>query len=413
MPDNMRPALPLFAGIAVAFIVVQDALNTAVGVQGAATLALVALAVVMFIKTKATREGSESSNPLHAWPSAFMWAFVVWATAGFITSPTTEGLQHVAVWFLLPAVAALVAMKATTNTITIIYPWWRRAAIAAALIYISLAAINGPGVTAFPYSERGAGWVLVSAMVLLFAKVIFERESLWPLMIVGTAVVLSLSRTPIAIMLGFAAILIIAGRNRSAKNKNPWFARTLLAGSAAIAGVIYLFTSFTSISNRFSQGDGYTLFGVEINASGRDKIWTLTTDLWKENIWFGNGPGAAQRYITDYYDASIAHPHNEYLRFLADTGVVGLALWILGMGGLLFGAVKRLRNSRIAQDRTIHGAAILSLLLILGASTTDNPTITVYQTVIYATVLGLSMSRARVAENTDRPTHVAQLDATR
>ena len=413
VPVSPRPVFPLFAAIGVAFIVVQDALNTTLGVQGAATLGLVGLVLLMFIKAKTTSPDHEAPNGRHAWPPAFLWAFVVWAAAGFVIEPTTEGLQHLSVWFLLPAVAAIIAMKATTNTLRVVYPYWRGAAIAAAGIYIVMTMLSGPGVTGFPYSERGAGWVLVSAMTLLFAKAIFEKESLWVLAFVGAAIVLSLSRTPIAIMLGLTAILIVAGRDRSSKERNPWFVRTLLAGTAAIAGVVYLFTSFTSISNRFSQGDGYTLYGIEINASGRDRIWSHTIELWQRDVWFGNGPGASQRYLTDVYGGRIAHPHNEFLRLLADTGVIGMALWVLGIAALLYGAIKRLRAASLPQDRTIHGAAILSILVILGSSVTDNITISVFQIVMFGAIFGLSMSRANDTEPARSPRPTRPLEGAR
>ncbi|MDV8055973.1 O-antigen ligase family protein [Rhodococcus sp. IEGM 1343] len=404
VPIRERAVVPTFAVIAVGFLLIQDSLNTAAGLQGPATIALAGLAMVLFLGGAINkRVGREASNPNPARIPLAMTLFVLWSAMLLALEFSVPGLQHVTVWFLLPGVAALVARSASAGTLPTLFPWWERALVLAALIYIGLCIIHGPGAQAFPYSDRGAGWVLLSGLVLLVARQTREAGNVRRLGAIGVvllAIILSESRTPMGIAMLMLAYMFINGVRSDGEETKLKAFRVITTMVAGCAGVWFMLTQVAFVTNRFIVGDGYTLFGIPINTSGRYVIWELTLKSWEKNPWFGNGPGSSQVMLSKYFDGQIAHPHNEYLRLLHDIGIVGLALWLAGIVAILMAAVRRNRATARAGEQVAHTAAILSVVVILLASLTDNVTITVFQAIIFGTMIGLSMAARRGIETT-------------
>src|SRR4051794_36647042 len=145
--ERASSSLPLFAALGAAFIFIQDSLHT-FGLQAVVTLALAGLAGLMLL----TRTGSATS--VRAKLPVVAVLFVVWASVLLALTPSKQGVQNLAVWFLFPASAVLVARATGEGTPDILYRWWSRAAVAAALIYTLLVLQHGPGYTGFLYSER-------------------------------------------------------------------------------------------------------------------------------------------------------------------------------------------------------------------------------------------------------------------
>ncbi|MEQ8909350.1 MAG: O-antigen ligase family protein [Vicingaceae bacterium] len=88
----------------------------------------------------------------------------------------------------------------------------------------------------------------------------------------------------------------------------------------------------------------------------RIKIWTKTIMLIKENLWFGVGAGNWQFnymqfgvndiYMVHQSKSGFQHPHNEFLSFLAENGLVGSGI-MLGTLYLLFRFLKSKRLCKI------------------------------------------------------------------
>ncbi|MBL1418926.1 MAG: O-antigen ligase family protein [Alphaproteobacteria bacterium] len=89
---------------------------------------------------------------------------------------------------------------------------------------------------------------------------------------------------------------------------------------------IYIYIMNSGFLDRISTGDDrLTLLGYSINTSGRMNSWSLTFFSSLEHLWFGNGhsvPDALQGV------PGWNHPHNDYLRFFHQLGLVGLFLWL-------------------------------------------------------------------------------------
>lgn len=75
---------------------------------------------------------------------------------------------------------------------------------------------------------------------------------------------------------------------------------------------------------------------VTITTTGRLKAWRYYWGVARENLWFGRGVGAGVVGSAGELHRSFRLPHNEYLRLLVGSGIVGLAamlaayLWMLG-----------------------------------------------------------------------------------
>src|SRR4249919_1602299 len=101
--------LPLFAAVGAAFIFVQDSLHT-FGLQAVVTLALAGLAALMLLTRKNGVTSARAKMPAAA------VLFVVWASALLALTPSKQGVQNLAVWFLFPASAVLVARATREGT---------------------------------------------------------------------------------------------------------------------------------------------------------------------------------------------------------------------------------------------------------------------------------------------------------
>ena len=83
------------------------------------------------------------------------------------------------------------------------------------------------------------------------------------------------------------------------------------------------------------------LGSLPVSSSGRFWLWSdLITEWFSRSGWqmlFGSGLGGSQLFILDNYPStisSIAIPHNEYIRLIFDTGVIGFAIYILFLSKL-------------------------------------------------------------------------------
>jgi len=82
--------------------------------------------------------------------------------------------------------------------------------------------------------------------------------------------------------------------------------------------------------------------------TGRDRIWAITIEKWRENPWFGYGPGLWGPEMGQSYRSTLGWvvplAHNQYLQSLGEAGVLGLAgliAYLAALAGLaLFPAAR-------------------------------------------------------------------------
>jgi O-antigen ligase len=94
--------------------------------------------------------------------------------------------------------------------------------------------------------------------------------------------------------------------------------------------------------------------GVGSGFTGRTQIWTETLDLWLKSPIFGFGYRQHERFLAG------APAHSAYLAVLADTGLLGLIVYLV----LLIGSLKASWGIRDARTRRFVVTSIVSYIVI-------------------------------------------------
>lgn len=402
LPRPPVARLPFFAVVGAGFLVVQDVLARtplqSLVTGGLASMAIIAtLNAVVRNRRVSPSCRSEPTNPRRSMGSGALWIFVLFAGAMLLVTPSFQGVQNWLVWLLFPAVVMAVSASTTAGTFERFMPYWRKAAIFAALAYLAIATVYGLGYADAIYSARGAGWILIIGLAPFIACAAVLGTSKLPayLIIVASATTLTRASTTI----GGLMFLALAARGKG-------FARTLrlTALAAAVATAAYLaVTKVPAIQERFTVGDGQAVGGVAYNSSGRAALWEVTYKGALESPWFGHGPGQSQ-YLIERVFVVIAHPHNEYLRIFYDTGLFGLMLWFVGTASLVRAAWQRYKAATRPMDAATHLSAALAGGAYLMGCIPDNLTVTIAFVIPTAALIGLSCGRANAedAQSNDR-----------
>ncbi len=94
--------------------------------------------------------------------------------------------------------------------------------------------------------------------------------------------------------------------------------------------------------------------------------WVAALRMWEQAPWLGVGPG---NYATVYptvrlprWEDALGHAHNIYLNVLAETGVLGLAAYLLLWGGAILWTWRKFRH---AASRSYTGALAIGILGVL------------------------------------------------
>lgn len=89
--------------------------------------------------------------------------------------------------------------------------------------------------------------------------------------------------------------------------------------------------------------------------SGRDVIYVLYWNLFKESPIWGNGIGIG--YTTNF------SAHNIYLKLLAEIGIIGLLIFLLAVSIVLFSSIKALKVSNNLPDKNTRKILIFSVYM--------------------------------------------------
>ncbi len=124
--------------------------------------------------------------------------------------------------------------------------------------------------------------------------------------------------------------------------------------------------------------------------------WQAAAAMWADRPWLGQGPGHFElvydRYRLPRWSESLGHAHNYYLHALAESGIVGLAAYLVFLGAALFAATL----SALRPRTPMQGALALGLVGVLTTvaihSLTDN--VFVHETTVH---LGLLLGLAYAA----------------
>lgn len=199
--------------------------------------------------------------------------------------------------------------------------------------------------------------------------------------IFSITVIFSQSRTAIIVLLLTLIYISFRQQTKNAAHKATQFFVTFLG--------IYILASSKIVQDRFKfSGDQAHVGGLQFNTAGRAKIWGLLLDKSQDSLLFGHGLGKSEDLIAGYF-GTIAQPHNDYLRVLYDTGIIGLGALFFVIFGLFFRRISSTQNANLKPS----GVRVLGNLVLFQFCVfmiTDNPLVYPFYLMPVAFVLGLT-----------------------
>jgi O-antigen ligase len=155
-----------------------------------------------------------------------------------------------------------------------------------------------------------------------------------------------------------------------------WRGYLLLAPLMGLVIVVLM----PSVAERMFEGfihDQYSS-GISVNdvdlTAGRVIIWPLVIAMIKRGMWLGWGRMAMWRTgIVTYVavvlsDDSFGHPHNAYLEWLLDNGIIGFVPVMLFYAVILFYGMRMFCDKRSGVFMAAGGVSTALVLALLGAS---------------------------------------------
>ena len=224
-------------------------------------------------------------------------------------------------------------------------------------------------------------------------------EMLLPLALTYTLV--GRGRAMAKIFLGYAALAIIVGIAVSG-SRGSWVAciLALIALFAVLifqpahrlsAGLLLLVLLgggawAVSQTSLFHSRVNQTIIGGRVDMDVRLVLWETAVRMWRDHPWFGVGPGHYDHRYRAYRPSAVQlqpdYAHNDYLNLLADYGLVGSGIVLLGLGALAVGIVKVWKHVRRSENEFglslsdkfafVLGATIALLALLIHATVDFN-----------------------------------------
>lgn len=394
MPTIRRPGISVVLVAGVFFLATGDAVRqfrfasmTGAALAGLLITYLILVGMLMHVAGRKYRPGHESElSPRNPVPIPL----VLWLIWTAVVTLANYGLPddtivHPATMYLgLVGGMWLMAQKSTVSTPDLLLKWAILAGWTLVVLFGVQIVQHGFEPTGGLISRRAFGLTAMIAVAYLSAywgRLSTSQRIL--VAILGVEIGFSGSRT--ALFVSALAFTLAA----IAHNRGQW--RVLILRAVLALGTLYaLITYWGPLRDRFETGDGGSFGGVQINTSGREYFWQNLLNYYREHPLFGGGMGQAERVMVQY-TPNINQPHNDYLRILVDSGLVGLILFVIGML-LLIRRLWTLAFRTDTEHRELHVASLLVLGAFLISAYTDNPI--VYPFVVYpmAAILGCSLS---------------------
>lgn len=149
--------------------------------------------------------------------------------------------------------------------------------------------------------------------------------------------------------------------------------RVVLTAIVAVLGLA-LFYSPRVQQKMFMTGEG-TLKDIgkekKLATSGRRYMAEILLLEIAQKPWWGHGANASEELILKLSDGQLTHPHNDWLRFLYDYGIVGTSIFLLTMLLQVRHLLKKARHSE-GEIRTFFYATASSFLPFALIMFTDN-----------------------------------------
>ena len=332
----------------------------------------VAIAVLLLGQPKPAWQGFVRIWPLSA---LFLYSMLqcLWRPL------TLQGYQSISLLWIFVGCIVLVSLRRKNQLdASDVERLLLRSSAFAAFAYGISVLYDGLGTESFIGGRSFALYAMLAVGLLLGRWAHGSRASFW--LAAGLVVLIALSLSRTALVVG--VILFPLARLRTLSLRD--FKRIVIIGGIAAFGLYYLVISVNALRTRF-LGDSslvdYLSGDASVDTSGRLAAWILTVASFSESPWLGKGPGTANDLngepSADRHTATeveLAHPLNEYLRFLHDEGVLGLSLFLAGWVQLLIVSrnAYRIRVDASDPSASFYLGVFLALVAVLITMITDN-----------------------------------------
>lgn len=214
--------------------------------------------------------------------------------------------------------------------------------------------------------------------------------------VIFVAIVVSGSRTAAAIALVLLLFVVLRSSATSLRRRMIGIAG-IFAGGLGLGFAIYWGLDLVGV-RQTEAGSSGAVSEILTNTNGRWGAWVEFLGLLNSpSDWLlGIGTGGAMQFGTANL-AFFSHPHNEYIRFLVDLGILGLLLLLIGCL-LVVWALLRQGGLATASAK----AAFLVILALAGMSITDGPLYSSFVVVPASLLIGLGL-RSRWMQRSKSP----------
>jgi O-antigen ligase len=280
---------------------------------------------------------------------------------------------------------------------------WVVIAIAAAQIYPTLVGIllvarpTGLSFTSETFRLGNSGVGITLAMVLTLSLVFFldarkssERllwGSLTALYLVG--MFLSFGRS--------AWISFVIGMMFIGLRRHKWL---MIVAPLGLAVALLL---VPAIAERFSDISLTNLSAGDNTLAGRIRLWGAAMSLFPSHPLIGVGIGVGRYLVGETLQQYSWAIHNDYVSVLLETGLVGLALFLIWHGQWVFSLLHIYNISKHDYDKTLALAALAVLIVSLVARITDNMIMDAYDMYPLAALAAMVMALPRIRAQMEQP----------
>jgi len=315
--------------------------------------------------------------------------FLLWAAASMLWAPPSlEGAQNMVVYALFALALLLAGTLARRNTATMERLIQRSARW---IDWVTLSLVAWDVVTKGLPNDPEEGWSVGPRPLAVLGVLMLSwhlscwyhdpRRSRIPIVLWMLAILMSMSRTCIAVALLLLGVVVLC-QTRFRTSRAMLSGPALGVAAAVTLGLILYSSAF---NDRFFGGVSTQKFevgGLEINSSGRINMWKATIESALNSPVVGQGLGSSQTLIQSLFPR-LGHPHNDYLRVWHDLGAIGVTLLLCALLSWLWilGRTWYLTEKAGRKPARIELAGCLLLIALLLVMVPDNA-------LIYAFIMG-------------------------
>jgi O-antigen ligase len=247
------------------------------------------------------------------------------------------------------------------------------------LLFLSLVVPIITGLIQLPFGERvyatlghpnALATYLALMMGLIWWRQSFSHNRLPWLSLLGILTIIYVSTRSVGAIFNIGALILILNATKLNFFK-------IITAIIVFLGIIALFASTEAGQARFSELLQTPLLNPDLDISRtiivaagdgnsfnwRVAHWYYLLQSWTQYPILGYGMGTGQFLSPMQTERGGFTPHNDYIRFLVEQGIVGLGLFLAFIAAQFVCLIKRLRNSLAGSSEHLLNLVLLSFLL--------------------------------------------------